>query len=903
MFKNNFRYPKQQQQLLDEQCKYLFRMANEMKDDEQRFNFVHGHICAVEEGMREGEQKKKVVKSMASWALKEFNAKDGYKMDVRMLDFWKFLGKYSDELKMEGVMENVHRLGHFKTQPAFYLLWAEHWASLGNRRNFDRTVTMCENNCSIDPFECKELFKPLVCKYFGEPSEETSNTMALIKVLAERPDDMRRTLTMFPDRTTINLRTRNIVEEQTTKQKSLEQQQPLVTSQEEFSIFQDPTTLVALTEVAKQQQKNSENPAAAKQMRGAAASTSTAATQPKSAVISDERAESEREKPPSSREDFSVYREPTITRQIEPSKQKEVAVVQPSFMSVEDDVQLLGHVTGKEPQPLQSMLCGDVDDITLSGAHGKFAPNVFTSTPRRSVAFCAFDPLLMEMDDDDGLIMEPPTPSRNDRIGELFAPVSDVGGSKLQRRLSLAGDFPTHSEKLSTNQIVGPRKSGNDILKAMPPLKIASTIAEETEEEEKENSFVSPYRKKQRQALTSPCPASNAPHIQPEPMPQQLPQNNAAQSSEVLAQPPETHFNPDGTHLGTVIEKIKTGTENPWDEEKRKRVLRAAHVMVECHDFLYEKCPRIEVNRATDLGGESFYVEKLLGQGGFARVYKAISRENCQAYAIKYEAPACPWEVYICSVLKQRVPSKFVAYLMEVRDAYIFKNASAIVYDFYPNGTLLDLSNVYRRQGAEMSGLLATFFGIQLARALQQVHQMANIIHADVKPDNVILLTSSLNDRASLEELMNTPVLKLIDWGRSIDMDQFKGIEFVGKAGTENFDCVEMKMGMPWTFQTDFYGFCATMYVMMKGEYLVTFKYSHTDKIVPVKQLKRRMALYDLWTQLFEQFLNIPDCKQLPKWSSALRCMEDRLTEAVKVEPLEWKKALERFNAFAKQRE
>uniref|UniRef100_A0A914HJC5 Protein kinase domain-containing protein n=1 Tax=Globodera rostochiensis TaxID=31243 RepID=A0A914HJC5_GLORO len=890
MSQNNFQHPKQQQ-LLDEQCKYLFRMANEMKDDEQRFNFVHGHISAVEDGMREGDQKKKVVKSMASWALKEFNAKDVYKMDVRMLDFWKFLGKYSDDLKMEGVMENVHRLGHFKTQPAFYLLWAEHWASLGNRRNFDRTVTMCENNCSINPFECKELFKPLVCKYFGEPSEETSNTMALIKVLAERPDDVRRTLTMFPDRTTINLRTHNMVEVQPPKKP--QEQQPLVASRDEFSIFRDPTTLVAPNEVAKQQ-KNSEN-AAAKQIQGAA-STSTAAINPKNAVTIEERTEREQEKPVGSREGFSIYREPTITQQIEPETQKEV-IVQPSFMSIQDDVELLDHVTGKEPQPLQSMLCGDVDDITLSGAHGKFAPTVFTSTPRRSVAFCAFDPLLMEMDDDG--LMGPPTPSRKDRIGELFAPVSEVGGSKLQRRLSLAGDFPTHSEKLSTNQIAGPKKSANDISKAMPHLKIGSTIAEETEEEEKENSFISPYRKKQRQALTPPRPSSHA-QIHPEPMPQQLPKNTS-QPLEVLAQLPEKHFDPDGTHLGTVIEKIKTGTKNPWDEEKRKKVLRAAHVMVECHEFLNEKCPRIEVNRTTDLGGESFYVEKLLGQGGFARVYKAISRENCRAYAIKYEAPACPWEVYICSALKQRIPSKFVAYLMEVRDAYIFKNASAIVYDFYPRGTLLDLSNVYKKHGAEMSGLLVTFFGVQLARTLQEVHQVANIIHADVKPDNVILLTSSLNDCASLEELMNTPVLKLIDWGRSIDMDQFKGVEFVGKAGTENFDCVEMKMGMPWTFQTDFYGFCATMYVMMKGEYLVTFKYSQTDKIVPVKQLKRRMALHDLWTQLFEQFLNIPDCKQLPKWSSALRRMEDRLTEAVKVEPLEWKKALERFNAFAKK--
>jgi hypothetical protein len=42
---------------------------------------------------------------------------------------------------------------------------------------------------------------------------------------------------------------------------------------------------------------------------------------------------------------------------------------------------------------------------------------------------------------------------------------------------------------------------------------------------------------------------------------------------------------------------------------------------------------------------------------------------------------------------------------------------------------------------------------------------------------------------------------------------------------------------MPWTYQTDFYGFIASMYVLLKGEYLVTFKYA--GKNVPTKVLKR----------------------------------------------------------------
>ena len=62
------------------------------------------------------------------------------------------------------------------------------------------------------------------------------------------------------------------------------------------------------------------------------------------------------------------------------------------------------------------------------------------------------------------------------------------------------------------------------------------------------------------------------------------------------------------------------------------------------------------------------------------------------------------------------------------------------------------------------------------------------------------------------------------------------------------------------------------------------------------------MALYDLWNQIFEEFLNIPDCKNLPNWTNVNRRMEQRLKTAVtNGMGLEWKKSLERFNTFMKQ--
>ena len=109
----------------------------------------------------------------------------------------------------------------------------------------------------------------------------------------------------------------------------------------------------------------------------------------------------------------------------------------------------------------------------------------------------------------------------------------------------------------------------------------------------------------------------------------------------------------------------------------------------------------------------------------------------------------------------------------------------------------------------------------------------------------------------------------------------------------------------------------ASIYVLLRGEYLQTFKFADDSRIIPKTPLKRleisigeeksstyfrRMALYDLWQYILGQFLNIPNCKELPKWAEMNRQMEEGLKTAVETElGLEWKKAVERFNAFMKQ--
>ena len=56
----------------------------------------------------------------------------------------------------------------------------------------------------------------------------------------------------------------------------------------------------------------------------------------------------------------------------------------------------------------------------------------------------------------------------------------------------------------------------------------------------------------------------------------------------------------------------------------------------------------------------------------------------------------------------------------------------------------------------------------------------------------------------------------------------------------------------------------ATVHVLIFNEYLQTNRLN--NKIRPIKQIKRRFALRTMWLDLFDDFLNIPSCDQLPQW-------------------------------------
>ena len=103
----------------------------------------------------------------------------------------------------------------------------------------------------------------------------------------------------------------------------------------------------------------------------------------------------------------------------------------------------------------------------------------------------------------------------------------------------------------------------------------------------------------------------------------------------------------------------------------------------------------------------------------------------------------------------------------------------------------------------------------------------AGIIHADIKPDNIMLRCA---DPATLDpsQLIHSggtwmaQGICLIDFGRSLDMKLHPpGTMFRSTmAAADTFECLEMRDDQPWTFQIDSFAVCACAHFMLHGDFM-----------------------------------------------------------------------------------
>lgn len=303
-----------------------------------------------------------------------------------------------------------------------------------------------------------------------------------------------------------------------------------------------------------------------------------------------------------------------------------------------------------------------------------------------------------------------------------------------------------------------------------------------------------------------------------------------------------------------------------------------------------------------ELGGEVYDVVAKLGEGGFGAVFEAIDvraatlkggrhaadeddddfddededEDAIPKVALKVVKPRSIWEFHILRRIHHTISSTLKRSIIIPSALYAFKDESFLVLELRKQGTLLDIVNRapqagITQQGACLDELLVMFFSVELLRLLEGLHA-AGFIHGDVKIDNCLLRLEDVPGPATAWSSVYDPAgdggwsykgIKMIDFGRTIDTKLFPpNQEFIGDWATDARDCLEMREGRPWTYQTDYFGLAGIIYCMLYGKYIeassVVSAVSTPDG-QPRCKLATPFKRYwqgELWARLFDLLLN-----------------------------------------------
>ena len=302
-----------------------------------------------------------------------------------------------------------------------------------------------------------------------------------------------------------------------------------------------------------------------------------------------------------------------------------------------------------------------------------------------------------------------------------------------------------------------------------------------------------------------------------------------------------------------------------------------------------------------ELGEQRYDVIAKLGEGGFGAVFEAIDlvaaafkqgrhtdddddedsdddldEDVIPKVALKVVKPRTIWEFHVLRRIHHTVSSTLKRSIITPSALYAFSDESFLVLELCKQGTLLDIVNRapqagITQQGACLDELLVMFFSIELLRLLEGLHA-AGFIHGDVKVDNCLLRLEDVPGPATAWSAMYDPTgeggwsykgIKMIDFGRTIDTKLFPPNQcFIGNWPTDARDCLEMREGRPWTYQTDYFGLAGIIYCMLYGKYIEA---SSVVQAPPMPDGRPRYKLAtpfkrywqgELWSRLFDLLLN-----------------------------------------------
>jgi checkpoint serine/threonine-protein kinase len=282
------------------------------------------------------------------------------------------------------------------------------------------------------------------------------------------------------------------------------------------------------------------------------------------------------------------------------------------------------------------------------------------------------------------------------------------------------------------------------------------------------------------------------------------------------------------------------------------------------------------------LGNISYVFKGRVGEGAHAEVYEAelaskaqtSNDEDIGAYAVKVqESRYAKWEFVIAQPTALHLLG---GQSSDGDDATM----GALVMPFGEHGTLQDVLNSYLRDGKQMHETLVMYYAVEMLRLVEWIHG-AGIVHADLKPDNLLLRNGGedwCDWAAHRPGSWTQKGLALIDFGRAIDLTMYpEEAAFVGDAGAEAFRCIEMMNGKPWTYQADCYAIASTIHCLLYGSYMDVELTPGTTNTYRQRQPLRRYWKTELWEVVFDRLLNQPTESTPPPLGSLRAMLEERM--------------------------
>lgn len=226
------------------------------------------------------------------------------------------------------------------------------------------------------------------------------------------------------------------------------------------------------------------------------------------------------------------------------------------------------------------------------------------------------------------------------------------------------------------------------------------------------------------------------------------------------------------------------------------------------HDSVAGDIDKLPILPPPDEGAsvDGFRLERLLSDGRYTRLFRATDTASGQAVVVKFPKPALLSEggaklAFMREILVgSRVSSPFVGDVIAVpqdRQSQLYG-----VQPYYEGQTL------EQRLASPLSLEEGLAIAVRLTRAVAALHKL-DIIHRDIKPDNVILTSAKGEGGGGL---------KLVDLGvaRLPRIDEFAENEI---PGTPSYLAPEMFAGNRGDQQTDLFALGVTLWRLFAGRY------------------------------------------------------------------------------------